>query len=281
MRQKVVYLVTSLRLAAVEETLAQKEDSILMENLLEENSRMKELLCLERELSQPTEQEIEEALREEERALFSQEVSFPERRSAGAGSDSTGAREYEEYFNAPTQMMQGVNNSSEGLGGRTQHSDMGGELAAQYEPRCSEEEELLKELRAREYSHSEKQSQPLQRKVRSNEGKKRSSSGGSLRFDRGRNRELRYDEAMEEDEVVLAEEGNAASRNKEIEDEEFLENLKEMIAKQFDGKKGCREDEEEGSPGSAEESPIQARRNYGEGGSEGGAVSEYLLSHGG
>ena len=66
-----MYLVASLRLAAVEETLAQKEDSLLMESLLEENVRMKELLCLERDLSQPTEQEVEEALREEERALFS------------------------------------------------------------------------------------------------------------------------------------------------------------------------------------------------------------------
>ena len=178
--------------------------------------------------------------------------------------------------------MQGVSNSGEDLGGgRQPPGELGaGGMSAQYEPRCSEEEELLKELRAREYSHSEKQSQPLQRKVRSSEGKKRSSSGGSLRFDRGRNRELRYDEAMEEDEVVMAEEGNAPSGNKEMEDEEFLENLKEMIAKQFDGKKGCREDEEE-EPGSAEESPIQARRSFGEGGREGGAVSEYLLSHGG
>ena len=66
-----MYLVASLRLAAVEETLSQKEDSLLMESLLEENVRMKELLCLERDLSQPTEQEVEDALREEERALFS------------------------------------------------------------------------------------------------------------------------------------------------------------------------------------------------------------------
>ena len=34
--------------------------------------------------------------------------------------------------------------------------------------------------------------------------------------------------------------------NHEMDDEEFLENLKEMIAKQFDGKKGCRDEGEEG-----------------------------------
>ena len=46
LREKLVYLVASMRLAAVEETLAQKEDVFLQESLMQENTALRELLCL-------------------------------------------------------------------------------------------------------------------------------------------------------------------------------------------------------------------------------------------